>query len=62
MLTILMLYVIALRKGRGTRDQIVSISLCAKLFQSCPTLYNPMDCSPPGSSCIRFSRQEYWSG
>ena len=24
--------------------------MCAKLFQSCPTLYNPMDHSPPGSS------------
>ena len=26
--------------------------------QSC----NPMDCSPPGSSSMDFSRQEYWSG
>ena len=24
--------------------------LCAKLLQSCPTLCDPMDCSPPGSS------------
>ena len=23
---------------------------CAKLLQSCPTLYDPMNCSPPGSS------------
>ena len=23
---------------------------CAKLFQSCPTLCDPMDCSPPGST------------
>ena len=30
--------------------------------QSCPTLCNPMDCSPPGSSVNgEFSRQEYWS-
>ena len=28
-----------------------------------PTLCNPMDCSPPGSSLsMEFSRQEYWSG
>ena len=27
--------------------------------QLCPTLSNPMDCSPPG---LEFSRQEYWSG
>ena len=26
------------------------LCLCAKLFQSCPTLYDPMDCSLPGSS------------
>ena len=29
--------------------------------QSCPTLCNPMDCSPPRSSVHGFSRQEYWS-
>ena len=28
-----------------------------------PTLCNPTDCSPPGSSLsTEFSRQEYWSG
>ena len=30
--------------------------------QSCPTLCNPMDCSPLGSFVHGFSRQEYWSG
>ena len=30
--------------------------------QSCLTLCNPMDCSPPGSSVHGFPRQEYWSG
>ena len=34
----------------------------AKSLQSCPTLCNPVDCSSPGSSVQRFSRQEYWSG
>ena len=35
----------------------------AKLFQSCVTLCNPMDYSPPVSSLsMGFSRQEYWSG
>ena len=24
--------------------------ICAKSLESCPTLYDPMDCSPPGSS------------
>ena len=29
--------------------------------QLCLTLCNPMDYSPPGSPCMEFSRQEYWS-
>ena len=29
--------------------------------QPCPTLFSPMDCSPPGSSVQGFSKQEYWS-
>ena len=47
----------------------------AKSLQSCPTLSDPTDGSPPGSPvpgilqartlewvAISFSRQEYWSG
>ena len=40
-------------------------SMCVhgcQVVQWCPTLCNPMDCSPPGSSAMGFSRQEYWSG
>ena len=33
-----------------------------KVTQSYPTLCDPMDCSPPDSTCMGFSRQEYWSG
>jgi len=35
----------------------------AKLIQSCPTLCNPMDCSPPGSSVHRIlqSRTLEWA-
>ena len=29
---------------------VISCWMCAKSRQSCPTLCNPMDCSPPGSS------------
>ena len=36
--------------------------VCAKLIQSCPTLCNPMDYSPTGSSVHGISREEYWSG
>ena len=28
----------------------------------CPTLCDPVACSPPDSSVHEFSRQEYWSG
>ena len=34
----------------------------AKSLQSCPTLCDPMDSSPPGSSVHGFSRQEHWNG
>ena len=34
----------------------------AKSLQPCLTLCNPMNCSPPGSLSMGFSRQEYWSG
>ena len=30
--------------------------------QSCLTLCDPMDCSPPGFSAMGFSSQEYWNG
>ena len=34
----------------------------AKSLQSCPTLCDPIDGSPPGSRSLGFSRQEHWSG
>ena len=34
----------------------------AKLLQSCPTLCDPIDGSPPGSPVLGFSRQEHWGG
>ena len=34
----------------------------AKSLQSCPTLCDSIDGSPPGSSVPGFSRQEHWSG
>ena len=34
----------------------------AKSLQSCPTLCDPIDVSPPGSPIPGLSRQEYWSG
>ena len=34
----------------------------AKSLQSCPTLCNPRDGSPPAPPSLGFSRQEHWSG
>ena len=34
----------------------------AKSLQSCLTLCNPINGSPPGSPSLGFSRQEHWSG
>ena len=34
----------------------------AKSLQSCLTLCDPIDGSPPGSLSLGFSRQEHWSG
>ena len=41
---------------------IASIAAAAKSLQSCPTLCDPIDDSPPGSPSLGFSRQEHWSG
>ena len=39
------------------------LCVCVLVTQSCPTLCDLMDCSPPGSSLsLQFSRQENWSG
>ena len=36
--------------------------LCVLSHLTCVQLYNPMGCSPPGSSVHGILRQEYWSG
>ena len=38
------------------------VAAAAKSLQSCPTLCDPIDCNPPGSPVLGFSRQEHWSG
>ena len=39
-----------------------TLGYCCLIAQSCPTLCDPIAYSPPGSSVMGFSRQEYWSG
>ena len=38
------------------------ISCVCSAAQSCPTLYDPMNCINQGPLSKEFSRQEYWSG
>ena len=43
-------------------SSLTAAAAAAKSLQSCPTLCNPIDGSPPGSPSLGFSRQENWSG
>ena len=45
-----------------TNYYMYAAAAAAKSFQSCPTLCDPIDGSPPGSPSLGFSRQEHWSG
>ena len=38
------------------------LPLCAKSLQSCPSLWDPMDCNPPGSSAHGIPQARKWSG
>ena len=41
----------------------VEVKVEVLVTQLCPTLCNPVHCSPPGSPLsMGFSKQEYWSG
>ena len=42
--------------------QCMKVKSESEVAQSCPTLRDPMNCSPPGPPSMGFSRQEYWSG
>ena len=41
---------------------IKKVAAAAKSLQSCLTLCDPIDSSPPGSPIPGFSRPEYWIG
>ena len=41
---------------------VKSPTIAAMSLQSCPTLCDPIDGSPPGSPVVGFSRQEHWRG
>ena len=41
---------------------MTNFAAAAKSLQSCPTLCDPINGSPPGFPSLGFSRQEHWSG
>ena len=49
---------------KNTFNLRLTMCLHAKWLWTCPTLCDPMDCSPHGLNPLSmgFSRQEYWSG
>ena len=49
-------------QGVKHRQETVHAATTAKSLQSCPTLCDRIDGSPPGSLSLGFSRQEHWSG
>ena len=42
--------------------QCMKVKSEREVAQSCPTLSDPIDCSPPDFSIHGIFRQEYWSG
>ena len=64
-----LLYPAGVNKGMFYKNQLMEVGLCVcvcvcvcVLAQSCPTLCDPMDCSPLGSLSMEYSKQEHWSG
>ena len=48
--------------SRGSSQPRDLTAAAAKSLQSCPTLCDPIDGSPPGSQSLGYSRPEHWSG
>ena len=46
----------------GNKLRVAAAAATAKSLQSCLTLCDPIDGSPPGFPSLGFSRQEHWSG
>ena len=51
-----------LEKKMATHSNILACGGGGLVTKSCPTLCNPMDCSPPGSSVHGVCQAKHWSG
>ena len=54
-------YNLLLNKHFTDREMYVRVHACS-VAQSCLTLWDPMNYSPPGSSVYGISQARYWSG
>ena len=50
------------KRGSNVMLENRAAAAAAKSLQSCPTLCDPIDGSPPGSPVPGILQQEYWSG
>ena len=48
--------------GQSGLSAAAAAAAAAKSLQSCPTLCDAIDSSPPGSPVLGFPRQEHWRG
>ena len=49
-------------KEDKTKKNVMWLAAAAKSLQSCPTLCNPIEGSPPDSTVPRILQGEHWSG
>ena len=55
-------HLLIVRRAPPLSSPSQSTAAAAKSLQSCPTLCDPIDGSPPGSSIPGILQQEHWSG
>ena len=55
-------FLIVLSSVKKKLDDSINLSESENATQLCPTLCDPMGCSPPCSSVLGILQQEYWSG
>ena len=56
------LYILKMHSHDTAESSAAAAAAAAKSLQSCLTLCDPIDGSPPGSPSLGFSRPEHWSG
>ena len=57
-----MLWAVSNSDIRNNNDKKATAAAAAKPLQSCPTLCDPVDGSPPASPVPGILHQEHWSG